>query len=165
MFFQIIRDNLELFITVSLASQLILLILVVWLTIRTSGIISKFKLLLKGTGKLNLEDTLVQTLEKSTQNEAVIDQLTERQREIKATLMRCVQNKSVIRFNAFDNLGGDLSFAVALLDEKGDGMVISGLYGRDDTRVYAKPVQEGKSTHLLSDEENKAISDAMIKNR
>lgn len=75
----------------------------------------------------------------------------------------CVQKVGVVRFNAFPDTGSDLSFAVALLDQAGDGVVLSSLYGRHESRVYAKPVQRGVSTYHLTDEEKAAINKALGK--
>jgi Protein of unknown function (DUF4446) len=66
----------------------------------------------------------------------------------------------VVRFNPYHDTGGDHSFAVALLDAAGAGVVISGLYHRDRCRVYAKPVNAWDSTYQLTDEERDAIERA-----
>jgi len=71
-----------------------------------------------------------------------------------------VQQVSVVRFNPFDDAGGDNSFALALLNQDGDGVVMSSLYAREKTSVYAKPVTGYTSTHQLSDEEKQAITTA-----
>ena len=62
-----------------------------------------------------------------------------------------------MRFNPFSDTGGDQSFSIALLDGAGDGLVISSLFGRAETRVFAKPVENGTSRHTLSSEETDAI--------
>lgn len=72
-----------------------------------------------------------------------------------------VQKIGMIRFNPFDGIGGDQSFAVALLDANNSGVVITSLYVRDGNRVYGKPVQNGSSEHSLSAEEKEAIAKAI----
>ncbi|MBI4261346.1 MAG: DUF4446 family protein [Actinobacteria bacterium] len=72
-----------------------------------------------------------------------------------------VQRVGLIRYDAFAEMGGRLSFSCALLSDLGDGVVITSINGRQDTRVYAKPVREGRSTHNLSDEEEQAIQQAL----
>ena len=67
----------------------------------------------------------------------------------------------VVRFDAFEDMGGRLSFSAALLDASGDGVVITSINGRQDTRCYAKQVKAGRSAHNLSDEERQAIKDAL----
>ena len=76
---------------------------------------------------------------------------------LKAQLQTCIQRVGMVRFNAFDDTGSDLSFSLALLDERGNGLVVSSLYGRNESRIYAKPVLNRQSTYALSAEEQKAI--------
>jgi len=73
---------------------------------------------------------------------------------------RCLQRVGLVRYDAFKELGGHLSFSVALLDAKQDGVVVSVLNDRDGARAYAKPVAGGRSTFTLSEEEQRAISQA-----
>lgn len=80
--------------------------------------------------------------------------------EIERNLSNCIQKIGIIRFNAFDNVGSDLSFSIALLDDKDNGVVISGLYSRESSSTYAKPILKGKSKYPLSAEEMKAIDTA-----
>jgi hypothetical protein len=79
------------------------------------------------------------------------------QLQIEAGLRRV----ALVRYDAFDDVGGRLSFSCALLDEHGTGVVVTSINGRQDTRVYAKPVQTGESTYNLSLEEGEAIAQAM----
>jgi len=72
---------------------------------------------------------------------------------------------AVLRYDAFEDVGGRLSFSCALLDDQGDGVVITSINGRQDTRVYAKPIIEGKSRYNLSTEEEEAIRQALAQPR
>jgi len=71
-----------------------------------------------------------------------------------------VQHVGVVRFNAFDNTGSDLSFAVAMMDASKSGFILSGIYGREESRVYAKPIKKGESSYTLTKEEKHALDDA-----
>ncbi len=71
------------------------------------------------------------------------------------------QKMEVMRFNPFKNLGGDQSFAIALLDGNNNGFVISSLFAKDGSRLYIKPVIDGKSKNLLSSEEEEVITSAI----
>lgn len=84
-------------------------------------------------------------------------------KETDERLTRSVQGVSVKRFDPFQNAGGQQSFATALLSEKGDGVVISGIHSRDNVRVYAKEVTNFASERELSEEERGAIDDAKKK--
>lgn len=71
----------------------------------------------------------------------------------------------LLRFRAFENIGSDLSFAVALLNQEGSGVVLSSIHNREESRVYAKPVIEGQSTYPLTDEEKHVINKAREGNK
>jgi len=72
-----------------------------------------------------------------------------------------VRRVALLRYDAFEDVGGRLSFSCALLDEHGSGVVLTSINGRQETRVYAKSVEEGASTHNLSVEETEAIRRAL----
>lgn len=72
-----------------------------------------------------------------------------------------IRRVGLLRYDAFEDVGGRLSFSAALLDEHGTGMVITSINGRQETRVYAKPVTAGSSPYNLSLEEEEAIDQAM----
>ena len=79
----------------------------------------------------------------------------------KGKMGRSLQRVGLVRFNAFPDTGGEMSFAMALLDETGVGVVLTSLYGREEARVFAKPVTAGRSAYPLSGEEIKAIATAL----
>lgn len=69
----------------------------------------------------------------------------------------CIQKVGLVRYNAFRDVGSDLSFAIALLDGNDTGVVLNGLYGSDSSNIYAKPIKGGVSTYQLSEEEKYAL--------
>lgn len=87
--------------------------------------------------------------------------LQRRSDELRDLLRESVSRVGTVRYDAFDDLGGRLSFSAALLDERGDGLVLTAINGRTDTRTYVKPVVGGKSNHNLSGEEVEAIDRAL----
>ena len=72
-----------------------------------------------------------------------------------------IRRVALLRYDAFEDVGGRLSFSCAMLDEHGTGVVITSINGRQETRVYAKPVTSRTSTYNLSAEEEEAIRQAM----
>ena len=70
----------------------------------------------------------------------------------------------MVRYSAFKDTGSDLSFAVAMLDENNDGVVFNGIYSREMSNIYAKPVKNGVSEYTLSEEEKEAIRRAIEAN-
>ncbi len=79
---------------------------------------------------------------------------------IESELPKNIQKIGLVRYNPFSDAGGDQSFALALLNEQNDGIVLSSLYGREMNRVYSKPIEKGTSKYQLSDEEKQAIQNA-----
>jgi Protein of unknown function (DUF4446) len=90
-----------------------------------------------------------------------VDALNKLHHELEHLSQRTLQKVAVIRYNPFADTGGDQSFAIALLDSLGNGVVVSSLHSRTDTRVFAKPVTSGRSKFQLSDEEQDAIRKAL----
>ena len=79
-------------------------------------------------------------------------------------IAKCIQKVGIVRYSAFKDTGSDLSFAAALLDEKNNGIVFNGIYSREISNIYAKPVENGNSKYTLSDEEVEAIEKAVKSN-
>ena len=88
-------------------------------------------------------------------------QLADGQRCQAEGLLGTMQRVGLVRYDAFDDMGGHLSFSAALLDGQGNGLVITSINGRQDTRCYAKPVEGWTSSHNLSEEEELAIQRAL----
>lgn len=92
---------------------------------------------------------------------ARLDQVDSRQCEHGQALMRSLSSLGLVRFNAFDDVGGEQSFAVVLLDSDRNGIAFSSLYGRQDCRVYAKAICNGQGERPLSAEEQQALANAI----
>lgn len=81
--------------------------------------------------------------------------------ELRGPLQSCIRHVGVVRYDAFRDMGGHMSFSLALLDTRQNGVVLSILNGRDGSRGYAKAVQGGRSTSPLSEEEQEALAQAL----
>jgi hypothetical protein len=88
------------------------------------------------------------------------ERLVARTEQIDTALARAVQGVGLVRFRAFQDTGGDQSFALALVDGEGNGVVVSALYGRGATRIYAKPIKGWLSSKPLGEEEDQALTQA-----
>lgn len=97
-------------------------------------------------------------LESLREDVKVVHGNTERLRDLHR---EAVSRVGLVRYDAFPDMGGMLSFSAALLDEHGTGVVISAINGRQETRAYGKPVLQGESEHSLSDEEREAVAAAV----
>lgn len=113
----------------------------------------------------NLEAILQAYTNKMSRLEGALRRLASEAKRQNEVVRGSVQNVGMIRYDAFEDVGGQLSFSCALLDDRGDGVVITSINGRQDTRVYAKPVKAGRSSHNLSEEETSAIRQALERPR
>lgn len=112
-------------------------------------------------GGKDIEDLLEKQIKELEKQEEEIKKIFEEILRLKEISQKSFQKIGLIRYNPFKGVGGDQSFSVALLDLDNNGFVITSIYGRDGNRVYAKPVDKGKSGYSLSEEEKKAIKKAI----
>ncbi|MCS7224393.1 MAG: DUF4446 family protein [Armatimonadetes bacterium] len=106
----------------------------------------------------HLLDTLI-TLQRESQSR--IEALEKGHHQLAREVGRCLRRVGLVRFDAFSDVAGEQSFAVALLDDNGDGVVVTSLSGRNESRCYAKPIRNLSSSYRLSEEETEAIKKAM----
>lgn len=145
----------------------IAVILIIWCSILTYfhyKLINSFQNITKNGKRENIIQVLNEVLEKEEKNEHT---LIETNRKVEGLLFDSqfyIQKIGLVRFNPFNDTGGDQSFILSLVDDRNSGVVISGLHTRNGTRWYAKRVEEGKGAeHELSSDEVKAIKAATKK--
>lgn len=107
----------------------------------------------------NLKEILAQFKELKENFEKISKELGNLKKENKFN----IQKLGIVRFNPFKEIGGNQSFSIALLDGNDDGIVITSLYTKEGNRVYGKPIKNGKSEYLLSEDEKEAIEYAKRK--
>ena len=141
---------------------IVLLISYVFLIIKTSNLNKRYKQFMKklGNGK-NIEEDLENYMYRVEKVERQNSELHLICKEMGNQLSGCVQKIGIVRYNAFKDTGSDLSFALALLDEDNTGVVMNGIYSREMSNIYAKPVEKGKSPYTISEEEKLAIDKAI----
>jgi hypothetical protein len=155
---QLVYDSRGLYLWLGLLALFVLLACaVVVLHLRLASVISHYRLLTRGAGVGNLEDILQRHLDRLDATAVKLDEVATHSHDLEHRLKRSLQRVGVVRFNPFDDVGGDQSFAVALLDANGDGLVITSIFGRRESRVYAKPVEKRHSKYAMSDEELESI--------
>ncbi len=118
----------------------------------------KQKQIFAGKKAADLEDVIYEVTKKVQISEKEIEKIKKTLSYHSSITTKSIQKVGLVRFNPFKDTGGDLSFAIALLDLKNDGLVISSLHGREGTRIYSKPVRGGQSQYNLSAEEKQAIN-------
>ena len=157
---EIIRTDIFL---VAIASIMILLLIgFVVLFVRFSKLNKRYKNFMEklGQGK-NLEEDLETYMYRVDKVERQNAEISNQVETMEKDLTNCVQKIGMVRYNAFKDVGSDLSFALALLDENNNGVVLNGIYAREMSNIYAKPVQKGMSTYTISEEEAQAIQKAI----
>ena len=116
-------------------------------------------------GRVRLDETLRGILQGQSQQiqrlERAIRALHAGGKKQQTQIEGSVRKVALLRYDAFEDVGGRLSFSCALLDDHGNGVVLTSINGRQETRVYAKPVAQGTSSHNLSLEEEEAIRRAL----
>jgi hypothetical protein len=116
-------------------------------------------------GPIRLDDALRSVLDgqarKIERLEQAVRTLNKTDKRQQVLIDGSVQNVALLRYDAFEDVGGRLSFSCAMLDDRGSGVVLTSINGRQETRVYAKPIAEGRSSYNLSSEEEEAIRQAL----
>ncbi len=138
-----------------------LTIWVLYLSLRLNRLLRLLNRLLPDGPERSLEQVLEHLLVKQEENRTLIASLETRVEQLHHLLQGCLQRVGLVRFDAFDDTAGQQSFAVALLDNQGNGVVITSLFGRTESRCYAKPIVNGKSSYPLSEEEQAALQQAL----
>ncbi len=139
----------------------VLVLVVVLLARRTRRIDARLRGLTRGEGGASLEAVLDAHLDRVDAVAFQLDELAARAAVLEAAQRKAFQRVGLVRYNPFEETGGNQSFALALLDAAGDGWVLSSLHARSGTRVYAKGITAGRADANLSEEETAAIRQAM----
>lgn len=144
----------------------VIIILAIWLSFISFflyRIIAHYNRLTRGITKGDLRTILEKILAKVDLSEGKIEELTECCQTIEKEGRFHIKKVGVLRFNPFEDTGGNQSFVLALLNEENDGLVLSSLYTRTGSRWYVKKIQEGKGVEVdLSKEEEEAIKKAKV---
>lgn len=142
----------------------ILFILYIANTIKLSKLRKSYKEFMKRLGNgNNIEEMLNNYMDSVNKVQNENKQLAEYCKAIDKNMGKCIQKVGMVRYNAFQDTGSDLSFTLALLDEDNNGVVLNGIYSREMSNIYAKSVEKGKSLNTLSEEEKEAIRKAINK--
>lgn len=153
----------EFLIAIAVMNILILLGLII-LLLKYVGLNKRYKNFMRKLGKSeNIEEDLETFMYRVDKVEKENSEIKHLINIVDEDVRNCIQKVGIVRYSAFKDTGSDLSFALALLDEKNNGVVLNGIYSREMSNIYAKPVENGKSTYTISKEEEEAIKKAMEK--
>lgn len=141
---------------------IILLLLVITMMAKLSSLNKKYKKFLEKLGNgNNIEEDLETYMYRVEKVEKQNAEIANYVKTLDEDLTRCIQKVGIVRYNAFKDTGSDLSFTLALLDEHNDGVVLNGIYSREMSNIYAKPVKNGESSYTMSEEEKMAVQKAI----
>lgn len=154
----------ENFMIILLGLNIILLIAFVMVLIKVFTINKKYKDFIKklGNGK-DIEEDLENYMYRVERVEKQNVEITEFIQKLDNDFEKSIQKIGIVRYNAYKDTGSDLSFTLAMLDENDNGVVLNGIYSRETSNIYAKPIENGKSSYILSEEEQEAIRRAIEK--
>ena len=154
--------NSEYFLLGILIAVVVLFFLMIFLCYKYSKLQKNYNRFIKKVGngeniQEDLENFMYKVDKVEKQNAEILGNCSQLSNELE----KCIQKIGIIRYNAFKDTGSDLSFALAMLDDKNNGVVLNGIYSREMSNIYAKPVENGKSSYTLSEEEEMAIDKAI----
>lgn len=152
------------YIIIGLIAMVLIELILIIVAFKSLGKVErKYKRLMRGVNNKNLEEFIVSYLDKVDDAKECSLEAIKECKSLQEIMKKCIQKTSVVRFKAFEDVGSDLSFSVALLDQNNDGIVLTGIYGRNESTTYAKPIDKGISRYDLSGEELEALNIAINK--
>ena len=140
---------------------ILLFILTMVLLSSVNKLEKKYKRMMRGINNANLEHVInsnIDNIEKALKNS---EDSLEQCKKISEEMKDCVNKVAIMRYKAFEDVGSDLSFSIAILDSHNDGVILTGIYSRHDSTTYAKPIDKGISRYDLSEEEIHVLNEAI----
>lgn len=142
--------------------SILLLILYVCNLIKLKKINKNYKKFMKKIGNgNNIDEELKKYLEKVEEVDKENKKIKEYCTILDKNIAQCIKKVGIVRYSAFKDTGSDLSFALALLNDNNDGIILNGIYSREMSNIYAKQIKDGKYNNKLSEEENEALQIAI----
>ena len=162
-FMKAMMDNMP-FIVVGMGVVLLIMLgIMINQGLKLSYMKKRYRKMMAGVDGANIERMLMGHIDEVKKVVEKSEQLDVENKRIDALLQTAVTRVGVVRFRAFEDMGSDLSYAVALLDSHNNGVVLSSIFGREDSRSYVKPITNGSSSYTMTQEEEQALHDAMAK--
>jgi hypothetical protein len=140
-----------------IAIVIIFLVIVCVLWSKLNKLRKSYMSMLNGNASMNVEESLIELQQRAIDLQGKSEAANQQIQTIFGLMKKMKSHVGMHRYNAFSGGGSDLSFSIAILDEDQDGVVISGIHNREETYVYAKPIEQGNSQYSLSPEEKEAI--------
>lgn len=154
-------DEFLLAIAIMAAVMVLLFILLLVNMGKTKKIRKKYEAFMQGKNAESLEETLVKRIQQVEELLESESKNREKIQEISDALNCTFQKIGMVKYDAFHEMGGKLSFSLALLDRKNDGFIINAMHSREGCYTYIKEILDGNSIIVLADEEKEALDIAM----
>lgn len=157
-----IVNEYSIFIIMGLAIiTLLLFIITIVLLSSVKKLEKKYRKMMRGVNNKNLEQAINDNLDNIEKALVKSQEAIDECKNISEELKGCVNKVAIMRYKAFEDVGSDLSFSIAILDSYNDGVIITGIYSRHDSTTYAKPIDKGISRYDLSEEELHVLNEAI----
>lgn len=157
-------NDLSPYITLGFGIIILILLILIYVAFKSLNSLEKrYRKLMRGVNNKNLEEIIMGYMDKVDNALEISENTKTKLNDLDIKVNGCIQRIAIVRYKAFDDVGSDLSFSVAFLDNKNNGVILTGIYGRHESTTYAKPIDKGISRYELSDEEKGVLKDAMTK--
>lgn len=145
------------------AGMLLLLLLayIIWLNHRVSKLRKDYQFFMQDETGKSLESKLRDDVAKLHDLQDSLELMHSTQKDILSVQNHCFRKIGFVKYNAFENIGNNLSFAFTVLDGKNDGFCLSSVYGWNESRIFAKPIVDGKCLYGMSEEEKESLENAL----
>ena len=152
----------ETFLIIIAGVNILLLILYICNLIKLNKINKNYKTFMKKIGNgNNIDEMLKKYIDKVEEVDNKNEEIVKYCNRLDNDISLCIKKIGMVRYSAFKDTGSDLSFALALLNDNNDGVLLNGIYSREMSNIYAKQVKEGKTNNKLSEEEEQALEIAL----
>lgn len=154
------------YLVIGLAALVLVLIIIMLISsIQMHSLKKKYKNFMSGRDGKNLEDTLLKKLEQIDQIMEINAANQKNINSIFSNMKNTFQKVGLVKYDAFNEMGGKLSFSLALLNQMNDGFIINAMHSREGCYTYIKEIIDGNSIIALSGEEKEALEMALESNK
>ena len=153
------------YVVLGMAGIILLMFIMLIVTMaKNSSTRKKYKKFMAGENGKNLEKAILDKFSTVDVLEADVHELSERVEDVSGKLVSSYQKIGLVKYDAFNEMGGKLSFSLAMLDVKNNGFIINAMHTREGCYTYIKEIIDGNSVIVLSGEEQEALNNAMGEN-
>lgn len=153
----VISNNIFVLTVVMAVVIILLLIYLLVLNSNLKKLQKKYDFFMQHSADMNIDQILTKTIEDVREAHENLQVLQEKHQHLREQVKGCIQKVKIERYDAFDAMGGEMSYSILLADEKNDGVILTSIYGREENRCYAKDIKAGKSSYVLAEEEQKLL--------